>query len=145
MLGSFSAAERRALRLLLIVTVITRLALAFRPDWQICTRPFNDDSFYIFTVSHHLALGDGISIDGVHPTNGIQPLVTFLYVPFFLIADKLLAVRLCFILIVLFDCISIFLLAKLVKKLARSSIEKKKLCLSPPIIIAGLWAMLYPI
>lgn len=146
-LRSFVPEERRVLRILIILTIIIRLALAFRPEWRITTRPFNDDAFYLFTVSEHLAHGDGLTIDGVHPTNGIQPLVTYLYVPFFAIAngDKLLAIRLCFILIAIFDAIGVYLIAKLILLLARRETEEKNVWLRPPIVAAWLWTFLYSI
>ena len=146
-LRSFVPEERRILRILIILTIIIRLALAFRPEWRIATRPFNDDAFYLFTVSEHLAHGDGLTIDGVHPTNGIQPLVTYLYVPFFAIAngDKLLAIRLCFILIAIFDAIGVYLIAKLILLLARKETEEKNVWLRPPIVAAWLWTFLYSI
>ncbi|HYM20500.1 MAG TPA: hypothetical protein VEW28_05790 [Candidatus Kapabacteria bacterium] len=144
----FSPVERRALRILLIVTLISRLALALRPEWQIVTRPYSEDSFYIFTVAGHIAHGDGITADGVHTTNGIQPLIAFVYVPFFLIAgaNKLLALRLCFIVVALCDTLSVLFLAKLLKQLARSKTDDEKIVwFHPPIAAAALWALLYPI
>ena len=121
---SFSSGERRALRILIVIVILSRLALAFRPDWRVCSRPYNDDSFYLFSVSDHIAHGDGLTVDGIHPTNGIQPLITFLYVPFFLIAgSKLLALHFCFIIIALCDALSVFFIAKLVKLLARRNID----------------------
>lgn len=44
-------------------------------------KPLTEDGFYLLTVARHLALGNGLSIDGVHLTNGIQPLFTFLAAP----------------------------------------------------------------
>ena len=54
------------LTLLLVVTFILRLALAFRSDANIGTRLFNDDSFYLHAVSNNLAAGNGLTIDGTH-------------------------------------------------------------------------------
>ncbi|UCG51236.1 MAG: glycosyltransferase family 39 protein [Candidatus Latescibacterota bacterium] len=47
-----------------------------------------DDSFYAFKISQNIARGDGISFDGVHQTNGFQPLYVFLLVPFFYFAGS---------------------------------------------------------
>jgi hypothetical protein len=147
MLGSFSTGERRALRILMVIVVISRLALAFRPQWQLYTRPYNDDAFYIFSVSYNLAHGHGLSVDGVHPTNGIQPLVTVLYTPVFMIAgdDKVLAIRLTFILNALFDILSILFLANLIRVLTRNSTEEKNIWLRPPILGVIGWTALYAI
>ena len=40
--------------------------------------PVIDDAFYSLSVSRHLALGHGLSVDGLQPTNGFQPLWVFL-------------------------------------------------------------------
>ncbi len=144
----FSSRERRILRILLVITLITRLGLAFRSEMRICSRPFNDDSFYLFTVSDHLAHGHGLSVDGVHLTNGIQPLVTFLYAPCFMLAgsDKLLGLRLCFIIVALCDCLSVLFIAKLLRRLQKNpDAEESPLYLRPPIVAAFLWTFLYPI
>ncbi|MBS1904077.1 MAG: hypothetical protein JSS75_10255 [Bacteroidetes bacterium] len=148
MLGGFRIEERRAIRILIVIAVISRLALAFRPEWRIFTRPYSEDSFYIFSVSEHLAHGDGITVDGVHPTNGIQPLIAFLYVPFFWIAgaNKLLALRLCFIVVALCDGFSVLVLAKLLRRLVRGSPDEDRIVwLRPHIAAPALWALLYPI
>jgi hypothetical protein len=41
---------------------------------------FSDDAFYALTVARNVATGHGITIDGVHATNGFQPLWTALMV-----------------------------------------------------------------
>ncbi|MFC2173087.1 glycosyltransferase family 39 protein [Acidobacteriota bacterium] len=45
--------------------------------------PLHDDSFYCYTIARNIALGHGVTHDGVHPTNGFQPLFVFISVPFF--------------------------------------------------------------
>ena len=42
-----------------------------------------DDSFYAFKIAHNIANGHGVSFDGVHPTDGFQPLYVFSLVPFY--------------------------------------------------------------
>lgn len=145
---NFSPKEKSALRTLLIITLVTRLAFAFRPQWQIASRPFNDDAFYMFTVSDHLAHGQGLSVDSIHQTNGIQPLMVYLYTPLFMIAggDKLLALRFSFILIALIDMFNVLFFAKLVKRLLKTkTLDEQSVWLSPPVIAAALWTFLFPI
>jgi hypothetical protein len=44
---------------------------------------FTDDTFYYLVVARHVALGHGFTFDGLHPTNGFQPLWLFMLVPIF--------------------------------------------------------------
>lgn len=140
--------HRRTVAILVAITIISRLALVFRPDWLVATRPFMEDSFYIFNVAEHLAHGQGLTVDGVHPTNGIQPLVAFVYAPCFAIAgqDRFLALRLCFIVVAICDVLSVLLIALLVRTLMRKvPDENESIWLSPPIFAAACWALLHTI
>jgi hypothetical protein len=47
-----------------------------------------DDSFYAFKIAQNIAHGNGVSFDGVHPTNGFQPLYVFMIVPFYAVAGS---------------------------------------------------------
>ncbi len=47
-----------------------------------------DDSFYAFKIAQNIATGNGVSFDGVHPTNGFQPLYVFMIVPFYAVAGS---------------------------------------------------------
>lgn len=53
---------------------------------QLPHTPMTEDGFYMLTVARQLATGHGISYDGVHATDGVQPAVLFLYAPAFLIS-----------------------------------------------------------
>jgi len=44
---------------------------------------FWDDEFYYFQIARNVAAGQGFTFDGVHETNGFQPLWLFLLVPVF--------------------------------------------------------------
>src|SRR5262249_40404689 len=70
--------------------------LAFRPRPLLVLWPVLEDGFYSLSVARNIALGRGVTVDGVAPTNGFQPLFTFLTVPAFLAAaaDRYEAVRL---------------------------------------------------
>lgn len=84
---------------LFVVVAICSLTLAFRPREAVLGQPLNDDAFYAFAISHNLAQGNGITIDGATLTNGFQPLYVFLCVPLFALAgqNRVLAVRLVFV------------------------------------------------
>jgi len=64
--------------------LVLRLALAWQPfQFQLERGALVDDAFYSLTVARHIAQGHGLSFDGLHPTNGFQPLYVFLTVPVF--------------------------------------------------------------
>src|ERR1700731_2967065 len=96
----FTPRERRFVWFLTCFTFLTRVILGFRGELNHASRLLLDDSFYMFSCARHLALGQGITADGVHLTNGIQPLLVFLEVPFFWLAgnDRWLGVQHSFVL-----------------------------------------------
>ena len=51
-----------------------------RPE-AVLSRYGSDDMFYYTEVARHIAKGQGVSFDGVHPTSGVQPLWALLLVP----------------------------------------------------------------
>ena len=143
----FTLREKRFVRGCILITSVLTFLLAFRSEERIYTRPYLEDSFYLFNCAEHFAHGEGFTTDGIHPTNGVQPLVVVLYAPLFVIAgaNKLLALRLVFLLIALFNSFSILFIARLVRILQKRSNVKRGLLSSPPMIAAFLWATLYPI
>lgn len=68
--------------------VLLRLTLAWIPLQDSFALTVPDDGYYYFTIAHHLASGQGMTIDGVIPTNGFHPLWLVLITPFWLIAGK---------------------------------------------------------
>jgi hypothetical protein len=64
----------------LIVVITTGWGAFFLHDRQLISR-FTDDTFYYLQVARHVAEGDGFTFDGLHGTNGFQPLWQFLLVP----------------------------------------------------------------
>jgi hypothetical protein len=144
---SFSPGERRILRYVIFFVILTRLLLMFRSEERIYTRPFNEDSFYLFNCAEHFAHGEGFTCDGKQPTNGVQPLIVILYAPLFLIAgtSKILALRLAFIFVALFDSLSVIFLAWLVRTIRKKPTDENVPWKSPPVIAAILWATLYSI
>lgn len=70
------------------IALLTLLVIAWPaiilPDEPLLTS-FTDDTYYYLVVARHLAAGDGFTFDGLHPTNGFQPLWLFLLVPLFVV------------------------------------------------------------
>lgn len=79
-----------------------------------------DDSFYAFQIARNIATGSGPSFDGVHLTNGFQPLYVGLLVPIYLIAgdDASLPVHMALVMSALFTVATAFLLYRLVARRA---------------------------
>ena len=73
--------------LALAAAILAQLGLLFRADSRFLERPQIEDSYYAFSVSRSIAEGRGFSIDGVHSTNGVQPLICLLYAPIFALFD----------------------------------------------------------
>lgn len=78
--------DERLLRWAFTIAALLALSLCMRQGALLPDKPFTEDGYYLLAVSRQLALGNGLSIDGVHPTNGVQPLFTVLaalaYLPF---------------------------------------------------------------
>lgn len=83
------------LKTVAIVGLLLQGVLLLRPDQSFLVRPLTEDSFYSLTVAAHLAAGDGLTIDGVHATNGVQPLICYLYAPIYwgVSGDRMAALR----------------------------------------------------
>jgi len=66
----------------LALSLIVRLGFAWQPfKFQIEKGALMDDAFYSLAVARNIALGTGLTCDGIHRTNGFQPLYVFLMVP----------------------------------------------------------------
>ena len=86
--------EGTPVKLVGMVLMVATLSLAFRPASVVTFKPLSEDGYYALNVSKNIARGLGITIDGVHATNGFQPLFTFLCVPAFMLSeDDVLGVR----------------------------------------------------
>jgi hypothetical protein len=139
MLSRLTSRDRRLVWLLAAVGALTRLVFAFRGAALLATRPYIEDAFYAFSCARHLALGHGFSVDGVHPTNGVQPLICLLYAPFFwLTPDRWTALALTFLLEAALQIAGTILLAELLSRIAIVRDEEKRRY-SPPVIGAIIW------
>lgn len=70
-------------RLILVVALIAIISCcAFLPFTSVLNN-INDDAYYYFGVSEHVAKGDGPTFDGIHKTSGYQPLWMLILVPVF--------------------------------------------------------------
>ena len=71
-------------------------SLALRPDATVFLKPLSEDGYYSLAIARNIAAGHGVTIDGVTPTNGFQPLLTFIQAGLFALArgNDLLGLRL---------------------------------------------------
>lgn len=90
-----SAAAHWTRRLAWLLALVL-FALVLRPALHVYDMPMTEDGYYALSVARNLAFGHGLTIDGVHLTNGFQPLFTVLEAAAFRAAgsDQVLALRL---------------------------------------------------
>ena len=82
----------RSLGLLVVLGLAVRLAIVLPFDLPTLVDAKSillDDSFYSLAIARNLLHGHGLTADGVHATNGFQPLFVFLAVPFYALGDLL--------------------------------------------------------
>ena len=91
-----AALRRPAVLVPLAVTLVAAAVMhVAAPDTLARVLP-TEDAFYALSVSRHAAIGEGISADGLHATNGFQPLWVALNVPLYAVTggDRYLGLRL---------------------------------------------------
>jgi 4-amino-4-deoxy-L-arabinose transferase-like glycosyltransferase len=93
-----------------------------------------DDSFYAFKIAQNIAEGRGITFDGVHPTNGFQPLYVFLIVPAFLVSgsDLVLPIHIALSMLALTTCLTACLLYLIARRYVGPTAS---------LIAAAIWAL----
>jgi hypothetical protein len=97
-----------------------------------------EDGYLNLTVARNFALGYGLSVaDGTVPTNGIQPLVTFLFSPGFLLSsgDKLVGVVFCLLLQTGLSVLSAWLMYRLARRFLPDTAQNR----FAAALGAGLW------
>jgi hypothetical protein len=111
-----SSLLRLLLASVLVFGLSIRLAIAWQP-WErlISTGTFGDDACYYASISYNIATGKGPTTDGIHMTNGFQPLWAFLLVPIYALgASKETAINIAMTLLALISTLNgllLFLLA----------------------------------
>ncbi|MDP4199238.1 MAG: hypothetical protein Q8922_05705 [Bacteroidota bacterium] len=133
-------AERRWVLAISSLTFLLRAVMGLRSEIILMTRPYIEDAYYALNCSWHISQGHGFSVDGIHPTNGVQPLITLLYAPFFFFTgDRLAGLRLTYILQGLIVASGCYLLAEFVFMLRRS--DRSRPYDAAPVIAAAVWGL----
>lgn len=111
----------RPLQLLVVVMLIAQVGLAFRSTSLLIARPFIEDSFYALSVARSIGAGEGFTVDGVHPTNGVQPLICLMYAPIYALtpSDGIEALRPIYLLQALIGLLLAIAAATLVSRMDR--------------------------
>ena len=106
----------------LIVGCVIRFWVIFQSQETLLTRWGSDDLFYYSQIAGHVAEGHGFTFDGIHPTNGFQPLFLFILVPFgsLLLNDWYLSWVLVSLLVTFFSVLTCFQLRSFIKELGGS-------------------------
>jgi len=97
----------------LLLILVFHLVIAWQDIPTLARNGFlYDDSFYAFKIAQNIAAGKGITFDGIHPTNGFQPLYVFLIVPAFLLSrgDPVLPIHLALSMLAVLTCLTACLL-----------------------------------
>jgi hypothetical protein len=84
--GSVSASDRAAAAasaFILIYALYACLQFALQDDVRHLLGRIADDASYYMTIARNIASGAGVTFDGIHQTNGFQPLWLLMLVPLF--------------------------------------------------------------
>ncbi len=113
-------------RALAVVVMLALASLVVIGEARIgAGKPFIEDAYYPLSVSRNLALGNGMSADGVSLTNGVQPLFTVLSAASFLVSggDRTLGLRLQFALHAAIMAVAAALAASIAVRLAGTTLR----------------------
>lgn len=132
--------------LLLVLGLLLRLALILRPFPRVDDLVLCDDSYFCWDIARHWALGHPMTQDGIHLTNGFQPLWVFLLIPVYALfpSDPLLPGRMALILLALFSVatgVFLFLLTKEVASRKGAFFALFLWMASPSVIAQGINGM----
>ncbi len=124
-----------AIRVVIVVLPFHYLMQIFLPD----------DAYYYFDIAQNIAAGNGITYDGLGPTNGFHPLWLAILVPVFGILPKLAAVRVAVGLSALIDVFNIALVGRAARQItgkpAAANIAAFIYAINVPVILIVINAM----
>ncbi len=140
---NFRIFDSRKVLLILVLALVIRLYISWRPLSYIDNLFIPDDTYLALKIAKNIASGAGITFDGIHPTNGFQPLYVLLVSPIYLICkgDLITPVHICLSLLAIFNVLTGLLIYKILKYLtdARKGIIALILwSFSPRIISNGI-------
>jgi asparagine N-glycosylation enzyme membrane subunit Stt3 len=102
---------------IVILSLTMRLWISWLPVPVLVEKIMVDDTFYSLSISKSIANGNGITYDGVDPTNGFQPLWPIMVVPLIVLAQSLsLSVNLILTLASIIDVLTVIVVYLLARK-----------------------------
>jgi len=111
------------LTIVLLVGLGLRLGMAWLPIRSLVQKTLPDDAFYYFAIAHNVWLGNGLSVDGITPTNGFHPLWAMaLLLPFAVAARGDLPVHLGLSLAALLDIAAAWLAYRIARGVTGSAL-----------------------
>jgi hypothetical protein len=133
----------RKVLLILVLALAIRLYISWRPLFYIDNLFIPDDTYLALKIAKNIVSPAGITFDGIHPTNGFQPLYVFLVSLIYLIYKEDLStpVHICLSLLAIFNVLTGLLIYRILKKLTDDSKGTIALILwsfSPQIIYNGI-------
>jgi len=78
----------RPLAGILVLQAAIVAAMTAAPE-EFLVKKITDDSFYFYETARHMAAGDGMTFDGIHPTNGMQVIWVLILTPIYWLFDGL--------------------------------------------------------
>lgn len=125
---------------LIVFLLLLGTFLHFTPfmNYQRLLYSISEDGYYMLTIARNIALGHGMSVsDGNIPTNGTQPIMTFIMSGIFFLTggDKILSIKLIIILQWLIVAGASILIWGMSVRLLKHHPEKDKIS----ILAAALW------
>ncbi|MBK7875223.1 MAG: hypothetical protein IPJ77_05660 [Planctomycetes bacterium] len=112
---------------LLAAAFLVRVLPFLEPSTRLLRQYPTEDGYLMLTIGRNLALGNGMSTaEGTIPTNGTQPLATFLYAAGYALFDggKVAGVAFALVLQVLAGLATVFALHRLARRLLASEGER---------------------
>jgi len=111
--------ERLGLILFLAIAIglVIRLYLSWLDVETLIDKFLGEDHFYYLTLARNIALGKGVTFDGLAATNGFHPLYPFMLVPLFKFtyADISMPVHLALTMLSLFNVLTAIFVFKIVE------------------------------
>ncbi len=115
---------------LAVFAFIIRLIILSQSTDVLTEKIIFDDAFYGYSIANNIIHGNGMSLDGKNPTNGLTPMWTLMISPPFILNDSDLPIKASLIIASILDTISVVLIYSL------SSVFLKRYRIVPSLIYA---------
>ncbi|HLE07153.1 MAG TPA: hypothetical protein VI933_00850 [archaeon] len=122
--------EKKIIIAIAILAFVIRLAFSLQSTDVLIEKVIFDDAFYGYSIANNIIHGNGMSLDGKNPTNGLTPMWTLMISPPFILNDSDLPVKTSLIIASVLDAISVVLIYSL------SSFFLKRYRIVPSLIYA---------